>query len=164
VSQYASAAELLALGLPAEALSDADPDAYLRQASGLIDSYLTGRYKLPLQGSLGNPSTFPAPLPAAAIAIAAWEILTTKGFNPDQYDENYRVRRNFYLGDPERGTKGWLDKLAAGAVSISAALDATPTVYEGAAVVATGSARGWDESSLNSVGEPIGNFWGAPKF
>lgn len=151
------------MALPADALTDVDEVQFLIQASNLIDTYLRGRYRLPMSGELGPPNTYPPELEGAALAIAAYDILAFKGFNPDQFDAVYKDRRDFYLGNTERGTKGWLDKLAAGAVNISAIIDASPTIYEGAAVVATGSLRGWDGDALNLIGEPVGYFWNAPK-
>lgn len=167
MSQYASRAELAAKNLPAAALEEVDRktiDEILVSNSGLVDTYLRGRYRLPLTGALPvegqSPNTYPPEIVAAVLALTAFDVLTYRGSNPDEYDTNFRTKRDFYLGT--QGQKGWLDKLSAGAVSIDASLDATPTTYEGGAVVFNGSARGWGDDS-NSVGEPIGNFWGAPK-
>ncbi len=151
-SQYAGFPELAA-GLPSAALDgiqDAEKTRFLSQASSLCESYMRGRYALPLQGELGPPNTYPSEIVAAVVAIASWDLLVFRGINPDKFDEVYRERRNFYLGDPERGTKGWLDKLAAGTVSIDAKADATPETREGAPRVSTATGRGWRDEDWNS--------------
>lgn len=165
--QYATPAELANTNLPAgalEGISDLSITQMLQNNSALIQSYARGRYKLPISGhvptELDPTNTFPPELVAACLAITAYDVLCFRGFNPDQYDDNFKKRRDFYLGNEERGTRGWLDKLAAGAVSIDATSDATPTVYEGAAVVAHGSRRGWDDSEQqNQFGELESSFW-----
>lgn len=161
MAQYATAAELQTTGLPAAALASLDPIPFLVNASNLVDSYLQGRYRLPLPvpADINVANTYPSQLREAVIAIAAWDILTFRGHSPSQIDETRRERRNFYLGDPERGTKGWLDKLSAGAVSLPLPADSTPEVHEGSALVVRGAGRGWDTYESTQLGELEGNFW-----
>lgn len=165
--QYATPAELSVMNLPAgalEGISDPSINAMLRANSALIQSYMRGRYRLPVSGALPTlldpTNTFPPELVQACLAITAYDVLCFRGFNPDQYDANFKMRRDFYLGNEGRGTKGWLDKLAAGSVSIAAAVDASPLTYEGAAVVVGGSDRGWgDDGTITQLGELESSFW-----
>jgi phage gp36-like protein len=171
VSQYASRGQLAQTGLPSGALEEVDggkQDEFLVLSSGTIDSYLRGRYRLPITGELGTantPNTYPPELQDACLAISAYRLLCFRGFNPDDYDSNFKLRHDFYLGDISRGTKGWLDKLSAGAVSLDLALDASPAVAEGGGFAVDGSRRGFDNFEGNGVGvgEPIGSFWGSCK-
>lgn len=165
--QYATPAELSLMNLPDGALEGVNTDsvnAMLSSNSALIQSYMRGRYKLPVSGLLPTDvapdNTFPPELVQACLAITAYDVLCFRGFNPDSYDANFKMRRDFYLGNNEHGTKGWLDKLTAGAVSISAAVDASPLTYEGAAVVVGSTGRGWDDSSNGTqLGELESSFW-----
>lgn len=153
MAQYAGIADVASVGLPSDALegiADADKNKFLSQATALVESYMRGRYALPLTGTVGPPNTYPAEIVGAVVAIGTWDLLIWRGLNPDKFDAVYRERRNFYLGDPERGTKGWLDKLASGAVSIDAAADATPETREGAPRVSTATGRGWRDEDWNT--------------
>ncbi|MBA2724281.1 MAG: DUF1320 family protein [Methylibium sp.] len=159
MSQYATQAQFQNLGLRASALEGVPlsiQNQFLDATSGTIDSYLRGRYSLPLA-----PAAYPPEIVDACLAITAYRVLVWRGFNPEAAtDVAFKERHDFYLGSP--GQKGWLDKVASGAVSLAITADATPTTHEGGSIVANGSARGWGDD-LNGVGEPIGNFWGAPK-
>lgn len=160
MSQYATPADLAATGLPAAAL---DVDSlkqieFLQLASATIDTYMRSRYRLPITGELDPANTFPHELRDACVSIAAWRLMSYRGVGVDGGEDNFKARHDFYLGAP--GMKGWLDKLSAGAVSINAALDASPTSYDGAAVVAQGSRRGWDDSNPSTqLGELESSFW-----
>lgn len=76
---YATIADLTNYGLPATALgtvtSQQQQDS-LDSAAGTVDSYLRGRYALPLQAPI------PVELTEATCKIAAWRILQVRGFNP----------------------------------------------------------------------------------
>ena len=166
MSKYASRAQLAQTGLPAEALEEVDggkQDEFLIGTSGTMDSYMRGRYKLPIAGVLEPANTFPPELVDCCLAITAYRLLVFRGFNPDAVDVNFKLRHDFYLGNQERGTKGWLDKLSAGAVSLDLALDASPTVAEGGGFVVDGSTRGFTDFEGNGIGEPVGSFWSCPK-
>jgi phage gp36-like protein len=135
---YAQPSDIANLGLPAAALSlPVTPmiqAEILRSNTSLIESYCRGRYRLPF-------TAVPPELKAACVAISVYDVLVWRGFNPDEYDSNFKIRRDFYVGN-ER-TKGWLDKLSAGAVSIDAMLDATPGQREGGAQIRGRKLRGW---------------------
>jgi phage gp36-like protein len=77
---YATIADLTNYGLPATALgtlSTTKQQDALDAAAGAVDSYLRGRYALPL----GNP--IPVELTEATCKIAAWRLLQVRGFNPN---------------------------------------------------------------------------------
>lgn len=130
MAQYASATDLAAVGLPAAALlgiSVAQQTQFLSEAGDLIDSFLRAQYQLPIAGGLGPPNTFPGELTRCNITIACYELLVFRGFNPDEYDTNWRQKWEDCMA--------WLKMLASGEVSISPLDDATPTVNEGAPAV-----------------------------
>ena len=145
MSQYASTTNLAQLGLPAaalEGLTTTVQDEHLTKASGKIDSYLRGRYKLPL----ATPP--PDEIVDACAVIAAYTLLVFRGFNPDAYDENFRMRYTDLVGDPRvHNSKGWLDKLSAGMVHLDIAADDTPEVSEGRPRASTRKSRGWYDAN-----------------
>lgn len=76
---YATTADLTNYGLPATALGTVTPaqqqDA-VDSAAGTVDSYLRGRYPLPLLAPI------PVEITEATCKIAAWRIMSIRGFNP----------------------------------------------------------------------------------
>lgn len=79
MSRYAVPSDLAALGLPVAATDGTDPaalQAALDAASDRADSYLRSRFTLPL-------TTVTNDLKSAVCSIAAFRILTTRGFNPE---------------------------------------------------------------------------------
>jgi phage gp36-like protein len=150
MSQYATLNDLQDMGLPPGALEGVpDPDRFLAQASAHVDSYLRGRYALPLS------APFPAELVDAVLAIAAYRIMFFRGFDSESQDMLIVDRFQYYTG--KQGQKGWLDKLSTGQVNLALAADSTPTVSDGGPIVSSAptsyctsrSGRGW--SSGNGV-------------
>jgi len=138
MAQYATAADLAVLGLPAAALVNipvATQDDHLEKASGLIDSYLRAQHTLPLA------QPYPDEVVRACIVITAYDLIQFRGYNPDEYDANFRLRYE--------DTIRWCEQLAAGTVSLSQTADATGTVNEGRPRVATAGAN-----VLNGTGTP----------
>lgn len=86
---YASIADLVVYGLPSTALGSLTTDqkqAALDTASGEIDSYLRGRYGLPL-------ATWGVEITKACAVIAAYELMNVRGFNPAAgADSNLELR------------------------------------------------------------------------
>ncbi len=75
---YATPADLTTSGLPATALGSLTPaqqQAALDNASALVDSYLRGRYALPLVA-------WGVEVTQATCALAAYYALSIRGFNP----------------------------------------------------------------------------------
>lgn len=130
---YADRTDFTRLGLPAGALTSVptdSQDAQLAAASSFVDGYLAKRFTLPLS-AWGDDVT------RATCAVAAWDSLTVRGFNPNSpADVAVRMRYEDIVR--------WLEKVASGAVVPQGIVDATPTVRErrGAAVVSR-PRRGW---------------------
>lgn len=79
MSSYCTAQQLLSFALPAEAvqnLTTAQLQAECDAASTLADSYLRGRYALPLV-------SFDIELSMQVAYIAAYNIMASRGYNPD---------------------------------------------------------------------------------
>lgn len=75
---YASRTDLTAYGIPANALgglTTAQQDAALDAASKRVDSYLRGRYGLPL-------IAWGVEITQATCVIAAYQLMHTRGYNP----------------------------------------------------------------------------------
>jgi len=80
VSSYATTDDLAKVGLPSGALSGVDPTAQLaalNAASAEADGYLASHFTLPLV------APFPADLVTHVCGIAAFRILSVRGFNPE---------------------------------------------------------------------------------
>lgn len=148
LSQYASIADLKELGLPGtafapplgmtQAVFDAAVNAQIVAVSGKIDSYLRGKYAVPLTGALG-PNSYPPEFRKATTDIEALELLTWRGFNPDQFDEVF-VKRS------EAAYK-WLSDIAKGTAVVDLPppppTDPGSAPSPGAAAIATRPRRGW---------------------
>lgn len=88
MSQYATEQQFRDLGLSDGALEEVTSsviDLHLEMASGLADSYISNRYAVPV-------SPIPAALTRVVVDIAVYEILLRRGYNPETYDTNYRLR------------------------------------------------------------------------
>lgn len=120
MTQYATTTDLAQLGLPARALTNISTtiqNEHLTKASSRIDTYLRSRYAPPL----GAP--YPAEIVQCCVDLASYTLLKFRGFNPDEYDTNFRDQ---YLSQLE-----WLTQLSKGIVHLDISADATPTVHEG---------------------------------
>jgi len=86
---YASVSDLITYGLPATALgalSPAQQNAALESASKVVDSYLRGRYALPL-------TAWGSEITEATCRIAAYNLLNVRGYNSAAgADENIAAR------------------------------------------------------------------------
>jgi phage gp36-like protein len=131
MSQYATAADLKQIGLPSQALEevpDADINAQIQASCGVIDAYLSARVTLPIS------APYPDVLKRFSVDMAVFHILMRRGFNPEDYDANYKLLH-------DRGEQFFKD-FAAGKVNIPGLVDATP-VSESAPRFSSGTARGW---------------------
>lgn len=102
---YATTTELARYGLSEEQLEDVDPadqDGALEAASRLMDTYLAGRFSVPI----ASPG---ADLAECCAVIAGYNLISVEGFNPEGGDANIRNR---YL-DKIR----WLEQIAAGTIT-----------------------------------------------
>lgn len=132
---YATRTDLTRLGIRAGALSGVstdDQDAALEAASDLADSYLRSRYTLPFTG-------YGDDLKRAVCAIAAWDLLSTRGYNPQGSDEAIQTRQEQAIV--------WLKDVSAGRAAVSGG-NTTPTPsrtsrVSSAATVTSSAKRGW---------------------
>lgn len=156
MSQYATEEQFETLGLPAVALDGFSGSVtdHLVAASGVVDSYLRGRYRLPLTGP-----DYPQEIVQATCIIAAWTILNVRGFDPSAAaDMAVRTRYEDMIGRPMQ--KGWLQQLAAGLVNLPLSADASSGHHDGGPRV---SSRGGWRSGAACADDCRGgrwNFWG----
>ncbi len=144
-TSYATLQDFEDFGLPAQALAGIEESVrrrHLELASGRIDSYMHGQETLPLV------KPYPLAVVECCVILACYSLLTVRGFNSDEYDENFRERYTDMVGDGIND--GWLDKLSKGQVSLGPAADATPNKIEGAPQVSSSPSRGWDTTVGNS--------------
>lgn len=139
---YASTSDLTNMGLPAQALGKLTPtqvQAALDTTAAEIDSYLRGRYDVPL----ASP---PAEIVQANAILAAAELLTIRGWNPENPGDAA-------LMDRAAQKRGWLRDVQRGAAHpnipepTTGALVGRPTLLS-SSTVAVGSSstavnRGW---------------------
>lgn len=132
MTAYATRADLYALGLPVEAMSgvsSADQDAAIEASSRRADSYLRTRYGVPCPVA-------PRELVWAVCVLAAYDLITTRGYSPDVgADQTLRDRANDALA--------WLRDVAKGVVALDPSADATPSVSESAPLMSYEEDRGW---------------------
>jgi phage gp36-like protein len=148
-SQYASIADVRELSLPATALEppvgmtqlafDTAVNAILVAISAKVDDYLRGRHIVPLSGGLGPPSSYPEQFTKAVADIAAYEILVTFGFNPGEYDENFKTRAEAQWA--------WLRDIAKGVIVVDLPVpspgDPGATVGRRGGRIYSNWSRGW---------------------
>ena len=90
MAAYATQTDFASLGLPAKATAGmvgTDIDAALEAASRQVDSYIGSRYDLPLV-------TFDKSVTIAVCKIAAWDLLSRRGFSAGAADGNV-VRQRY---------------------------------------------------------------------
>lgn len=140
---YASRTDLVTYGIPATALgqlSTAQQDAALDAASKRIDSYLRGRYALPLVA-------WGIEITQAACVIAAYQLMNTRGYNP-------AAGADVNIADRYHETIAWLEQVQRQAAhpDVTPSPSQTPnmnrpTVISSSAVATgsgrTGTNRGW---------------------
>ncbi len=130
MASYATRSQLAIYGLPARVLaqvSTSDQDAQLEAASAEADDYLRRQYQLPI-------TSWSVSLSKHVVAIAAYNIMTVLGFNPEGEDNNFKSRAQMayeYLRD-----------VRAGRADIGAG-DTTPDYDEAAPEVYCDELRGW---------------------
>jgi phage gp36-like protein len=129
---YANLVDLDTHGLPAAAVASvtqAKRCEALAAASEEADGKLAVRFDLPL-------SAWGVDLTKCIAKIAAYEILSVRGFNPDGADANVRDR---YLDAMK-----WLDGVAKGSTEPIGIVDASPTEEDASGIeVVTHAARAW---------------------
>jgi phage gp36-like protein len=137
---YATIDQLInpALGLPIAAvkgMSSSDLEEGLIAATDLADSYLSNRFKLPI-------TAWRKDLSQAVAAIAAYQLLAGRGFNPQPGSPDEQVRLRYE--DAIR----WLKDCSKGLATPAGIVDSTPAIDAGlveteAPVFVTRKKRGW---------------------
>ncbi len=132
MTAYATSTDFGRLGLPAAATSNVSPQAItaaLDSASRKVDGYLADEFTLPLV-------TWSDDLREVVCALAAWTVLTTRGFNPDSpSDAAVRTRYD----DAIR----WLERVADGKIR-PVIKDSAPAEQPASApMVFSNPPRGW---------------------
>lgn len=134
MTRYADTTDLARLGIATAALSGlatATQEDALDACSAMADSYLGGRYALPL-------SSWGDDLRLHVAGMAAFRLLAGRGYDPQKGgDEVIRMAWD----DAIR----WLERVSSGSVTPSGVTDATPDAEDehvGVAIV-TNVSRGW---------------------
>ena len=149
---YCAPADLVTYGLPAAALSKttaAQQTAACMSASRKADSYLRGRYALPL-------ASFGEDIVMHTAWVASYMLMMVAGFSSRPgSDEGVRARYYEAVGDPSRPGSGWFPGIEHQHIHP----DVTPAVPQpGDAVhdlpqVTTSQRRGWQQYGRN--GKPV---------
>jgi phage gp36-like protein len=122
---YATPTDFTAYGLPTAALDgfSGDVQDYLDAASAQMDTYLRGRHTLPMVSP-------PLELVRAECVIAAYDLLSVRGFDPEEpADKNVLIRYE--------KTFKWLRMIAEGVINLAVDADSTPGVNDGGPIVAS---------------------------
>jgi phage gp36-like protein len=134
---YATPQDFTLLGLPMEALDGVsfDVESHLDAATAVVNSYLRGRYKVPLA------APYPLEITLATAVIAAWNFINVRGFDPEnRTDISIRLRYEDTLVG-RSGQKSWLQALADGKVNLDVAADQTAMKHEGGPLVRSRRSR-----------------------
>lgn len=133
-TQYATQTDLAQLGLSPGALQNvlsATQDAALQAASAIADSYLESRYDLPL-------TSWGKDLVRVVCFIAAYDLLTSRGYSPQSPDDHIRQRYVDALA--------WLQEVSAGTQSVSHVADSSVNTQTGPSIGAIGT-----DGSINTA-------------
>lgn len=155
--QYALAADFAKHGLPAAALDGftGDVDQILTKSSAKVNSYLRGRYKLPLTAPV------PDEIIEATCWLAAYSVMTVRGYDPNNdCDLTIESRYRDLIGRPMQ--PGWLQEVARGRVNLDVSADATPATSEGGPIVIArggSSSRCSRHSSYGHGDDDCWRFW-----
>jgi phage gp36-like protein len=143
---YSTEAEFNVLGLPAVALDGAtDTSDYRDAAQGQINSYLRGRYRLPLV------APYPPEIIETECKLAAYSFISIRGFDPEAGANQNIVLRY-------KDARDWLKALSEGKVNLDVASDQTAARAEGGPVVASQPCRktgaGWSAATTRDFWDP----------
>lgn len=127
---YAMPADLHSFGIPAGALDDIthlDQMHALCAASDMADSYLRDQYETPL-------SSWAYDLRRAVCFIAAYDIISRRGYNPEGDNGTFRVKYEDAIS--------WLKDVARGHASLAGGRVKGPLTL-GGPVITSAPSRGW---------------------
>lgn len=129
---YASRTDLTAHGLSSAAIgsiSTTAQDAALDAASRVADSYLRARYTTPVTG-------YGVDLTRAVCSIAAWDLLSVRGFDPQRGgDEAVRLRAEDALR--------WLRDVSAGKAHLAGITESESESWPEVIGAVSDDSRGW---------------------
>jgi phage gp36-like protein len=144
MAAYCSQTELSQWGVSSGALTGITPDelnAAIAGASDLIDSYLRGKFTLPL-------TAWGDDISRACAILACYDGLSVRGYNPgDPGDDQLQKRYDQVIA--------WLKGISSGTITPNATGSAsgdTAGVPSSRAKVTSNSLRGWYESAGGSGG------------
>lgn len=133
MSSYATPDDLVALGVSSAAVAGftaAQQQAALDAASDVADGYLRSRFQLPLV------APYTSDLKRAVCAIAAFDLLTVGGFNPEPGGDEVIAKR----ADDARA---WLRDVADGRVTPALTDSSSASPAPRAPLVLSDTPRGW---------------------
>lgn len=136
MTAYATRAELYALGIGSDALTGVSTDTQdtaLEAGSRMVDSYARRRNGTPFPAS-----AVPYELRRATCIIAAWDLLTTRGFSPQTANGDDAVKERY------DNTIAWLKDVARGVAHLDDTADATPSEQEAAPLIYSDDETDWD--------------------
>ena len=146
MAQYCEPSEIGRYGVNAEAIADLNAELItpvIVAVSDEIDTYLRQQYVLPL-------SRWGSDITKAAAVMAAWEIISVRGFKPGENIEDSPLRLRY------EDTLKWLKMVAAGTVApdVDDSDTSTPTAGApaGAARVTSNSQRGYFSEDSSRAG------------
>lgn len=129
---YASRTDLTTHGLSSAAIgsiSTTAQDAALDAASRVADSYLRARYAVPVTG-------YGVDLTRAVCSIAAWDLLSVRGFDPQRGgDEAVRLRAEDALR--------WLRDVSSGKAHLAGITESESESWPELIGAVSDEARGW---------------------
>lgn len=154
MSSYASPTDLVTYALPPLAVrnvSTSVQQAELDAASDVADSYLRGRYALPLS------APYPTDLVRHVCYVAAFNLIASIGFNPAAGADQL-IRQRYYeaVGNPQvPGSVGWFGRVQRQEIHpavIPAVAQPGDPVHD-LPQVSTSPQRGWQ--ATNRRGTPV---------
>lgn len=116
-TQYAQLADFYAIYpqtlFAGTAIGDTQVTAALVTASAVADSYMRGRFNLPITGSnSGGVGVFDPSIVIRVCHIAAYNLMSGRGFNPAPEGEKQLVDRYFEaVGYPNQPGSGWFPQV-----------------------------------------------------
>jgi len=125
-TQYCTEAELIEGGLRGSAIDELTSRgisvaSLIERASARVDSFLRGRYSLPLAST-------PREVADVCIQLALWYALSALGWDPQTGPDQSAM-----MGYQE--ATSWLTKVSTGKANLEVNVDATPATHEGAPIV-----------------------------
>lgn len=145
MASYATTVDLASYAINPNAfagISVVKQQQQLDAASTVAEGYLADQYHLPIA------APYPVDLKMAVCSIAAFFLMTFRGYQPGGSDEMIRMRYDDAIK--------WLSGIASGMITPAGILDSTPNTREGAPRVVTGTmgnvVGGYGQPSTSPIG------------